>query len=142
MRVELPQLVPIGVDQEKFTQYLQHTDPCFGRHFSKSAKECKDCTTPVITDGKLCLLKEVCAAACAGSSKPATIKELAGPDVLARLQAGKTVMQLFVEIMDGGDPNVVGAQARAHLDKRLRYYRNKGMLIPNVPTTQELLVGL
>ncbi len=134
------QLVVIGADSEKVNRFLSTDDPCYGRHFSKSAPECKECTAPVVADGHLCLMRDMCAALSAGGDTPALIKELSGVEIQQRLAAGTTVPQMFVEVLNGGDASLVGAKARDLLCRRLRYLTSKGMPAPRVPTLKELTV--
>jgi len=124
---------------EEFASYLEERDPCFGKHFAKSADACKDCLAPVIVDGTLTLLRDLCHARCEGAESPAMLKALTSQDVRNRLAAGKTVAEIFTEVLGDSDPSVAAAAARDLLYRRFYYLRTeKGFPVPDLPPTKEL----
>lgn len=133
-----PWLEFIGGDSEKFNEYIYTNDPCFGKYFAKSAAECKACITPVIVDGQLKLLRDVCQAVCA-QAPIGVIVRLSAQQVLQRLQAGKNVAAIWLEMVGTADAQTVGAEVRQILYDRLWWLKNQGHLVPTLPKTSELL---
>lgn len=123
---------------EDFTQYLEKDDPCFEKAFAKSAKECKECRAPVLMDGKIHLLRDVCEARTRGADSPTQLKRLTSQEVLDRLVGGAEPPELFREVLADSDPDIAGAAARALIKQRLNYLEQKGIPVPDLPRTKEL----
>src|SRR5688572_22612021 len=99
---------------------LQDGGSCFGKCFSKSAVECKQCTAPVLLNNRIVLFKELCEATCK-ATEVAGLRKLSALDISNMLAAGKTVREIWLEILNGGDVKVYGTQARTLLAQRFRY---------------------
>jgi hypothetical protein len=131
----------IGVkDNVKTLKVLATKDPCFGKEFAKSASECKACVAPVAYQGKVHLLKEICAMLCNGAQSPVSLRRLTSSDVRERIEKGASMQEIFEEILADNDPAIAATEARALLYQRVNYIK-KSLPVPNVPTTEELLNG-
>lgn len=131
---------PVGADRELFRQYLEEHDPCFGFDFAKTADECKACTAPVVIDGELYLLREVCKDVSAGADTPTDLNRLTSQDVRRRRVQGKSVEDIFWEIVGDSDPRVAGVEARSILYSRFKYLHDEyGLPMPDIPRTDELI---
>lgn len=118
-------------------------DPCFGEDFAKTADACKECTAPVVVDGEIYLMREVCRAICRGALKPTRLNRLTSRDVRDRLFEGATVEEIWAEILGDSDPEAAGAEARKLLYNRLYYIeRNYDYPTPDLPTTDELVQAI
>jgi len=138
MSIGLLKLVGANEDDGRFARYLEADDPCFGRHFAKSATECQVCLCPVVLDGRLLLLREVCQARCAGTNA-GSIKRLTSQQILESLTKGATPTDLWLDILNGSDPGEFGAEARLLLADRLWYLANhRGVSKITVPKLKEL----
>lgn len=116
-------------------------DPCFGKQFAKSAKTCIECRAPVLIEGKIKLMREVCAARSRGADTPFELQKLSTRDVVQRLERGDTLQMIFREIIGGAPEEVAGPAARQLLVDRLLYLKSTGTSVPDVPKTKELLNG-
>jgi hypothetical protein len=134
------ELTLVGSDKSlEFQEYLQSDDPCFGEHYAKRAEECKNCTAPVIVNGRLVLLNELCEARTKGADDPLQLKRLTSQDVLDRLQSGASILDIFDEILADNDLDDAAVQARSILAARLRYLQKEYDLpVPSAPKTKEL----
>ena len=122
-----------------FSRYLQEDDPCFGKHFARTVKECLACVAPVIMDQKLYLIRDLCEARCQGADSPGSLQVLAAQDVLARLESGQSVQELFQAILGDSEPALLGAAARQMLSDRFAYLRSsRKLLTPPLPPLKEL----
>lgn len=138
---ELPTLEPIGLEMgaEQYTRFLQERDPCFGRHFAKTVEACKRCRAPVIMEGQVYLLLEVCRGVSEGQDRPHRLNRLTSQDVFQRLQEGATTQDIFEEILAQNDPDVAAVAARQILARRLRYLERKHEVpVPDLPKTEQL----
>lgn len=125
-----------------FNRLLQSGVDCFGALYSASAPECRVCTAPVVHEGRLCLLSEVCAMASAhrgNGNGSSTFRRLSSEDVIGQLEAGRTLVDIFRDMTAGTNVDAVGAAARAYLNDRLRYIKTeRGMPVPPLPRLKEL----
>lgn len=129
----------IGGDSVVFNELLSDESNCFGRRYAASSAVCQECLTPVIGQGTLLLLKEVCALECSKAT-PGQLKRLTSRDVLERLHGGQSIGQIFYEILNGTNPKINGTVARTLLHDRLWYIKNTmGTPVPVLPPTKELL---
>lgn len=125
---------------EGFATYLDEQDPCFGKHFAKSAPECKRCTAPVIVEGALCFLRDLCEARTKGASSPAGLVALTSRDVMERLERGSSAEEIFREVLGDSDPQVAAVAARQLLYSRFYYIRTElEVPVPELPPTEELI---
>lgn len=181
-------LVLIGGDSARFNSFLNNgVDPCFGKCYALSARECRECTTPVVLDGRFLLLNDVCRALTAASKKPVaqespkalapatqtpvvpTVRAVSGPvsapppspeleavaelhtpnparikklpyrDVMYRLQEGRSVLEIFLEILDEGTLDSEGPLARTYLYGAFWYIeKSLGLPVPKLPVFREL----
>ena len=132
-------LQAVGVPQELFDSYLPN-DPCFGRRYAKSVRECQECLLPVVMEGRLHLLNEVCKARTEGLKKISPITRLTSQDILERLNAGVSAREIFEEILGDADPATAAVEARTLLKVRMMYLQRKtGLPMPALPPTKELL---
>lgn len=142
---QFPRLVLIGGDTDAFNRFLETDDPCFGRFYSASSGECKDCVAPVLENGQVFLLKEVCRTRTAvgkGGRAPtgtARINRLPSRDVMDRLSAGKSATDIFLEILGAADIDFLGREARQYLYDSFYYLREShGVVTPDLPKLKEL----
>lgn len=115
----------VGGKSAQFQRFLATADPCFGRLFKPDAAECKECVCPVVINDKVFLLREACATRTAANrakgpedqpSPPTTrMLRLSSQEVVDRFHAGKTWEDVFVEMLAGGDPELLGIAVRARL---------------------------
>lgn len=130
-------------EQEVYRDFLERNDPCFGCHFAKTADECKECTAVVEYNGRLHTLRELCKAKSEGKEDPINLKRLSSQDVISRLRGGKSVAEIWWEILDGTDPDEGGTEAWRILYNRLRYLeKEKGLPVPDLKPTKMLLNDL
>lgn len=128
----------IGVPNDKAQEILRSEEDCFGQHFAKTADECKRCIAPVLHDGRVKTVRDLCRAECEDSA-PDRIKRLTSDEVLDLVRRGREPVEIWAEILDGQPPPVAGVEARSLMAARLRYLsREKGLQVPEPPTTQEL----
>lgn len=114
-------------------------DICFGRFFAKTNPECISCRAPVIHQGKVVLMRDVCAMKCSGKATPAKLNRLNSTQVMERLERGVAVKDIFKEILGDSDPSVVAAAARQMLIDRFLYLKTLGVETPAVSKTKDLL---
>lgn len=132
------ELLLVGGDSEAFNRYLKD-DPCLGQHFSSTDSVCAECVAPVIVRGQLHLMKDVCRARLSGSDTPEDLVRLTSQDVLAMLQRGDSVEDIFACILNGARIEDHASMARKVLNARLRYLeRTYDVPVPNLPTVEEL----
>jgi hypothetical protein len=113
---------------------------CFGKHHAKTVKECRECTAPVIIEGELYLFRELCQARTQGAESLSKLKTLTTQDVIDRLQRGKSVEEIFSEILGDADPETQAATARHLLYLRFVYMqRNLELPTPHLPPRKELI---
>lgn len=131
---------------ELFNRALEK-DLCFGKGYAKTAQECGDCLCPVISDGKLYTLNEICATrtksvqrqfrkakAGAGDFSKFAVRELV--DMLGQ---GMSVVDIYFRMLGEANIDLVGGEARKHLWRQCYYLREKRkMPIPYPPTLEEL----
>lgn len=157
----LPVVTLIGGNAPaKFQQYIERDDPCFGRYFSRTAEECKRCTCPVIADGQVLLLREVCQAVKGAGLRPAAPPpppdpvpqvrstssarlsrpiRLTSREVAARLSEGKAPEEIFLEILNGCDFETYATISRQYLYESFWYIKTAfGAPVPSIPTKKEL----
>lgn len=147
------ELVLIGGNSAAFQVLLTRLDPCFGKNYAKSAKECKDCLCAVISGGRVHVLNEVCREesrqrqvqiAAAPERVPAAtapqLKKVSYTDVSRKIQEGKTWFDMFVDMLDGADPTEYGTDVRNYL-YGARYHIAKvwGLPVPSVPHKKDLI---
>lgn len=135
-------VIGLDVPAEVITERLR-SGSCFGDLYAKSAEECKACTAPVIVDGTLLLMKEACRAATAETA-PGELLRLTSQQVLRRWEEGRSVPDIFREILNGADPEAYGTDAREILYRRFRYLTKKDpedavTAVPDIPPTKELI---
>ena len=135
--MDLQELDFIGGDSALFRRYLEEDDPCFGRSFAKSAIECQQCTRPVVFEGKVTLLSDVCRAFFTGGSAN-VIRRLTTREVETRLKNGKSIKSIFIDILNGCDVRELGAAARQLLYDRL-WYLKQTQPVPDLPKLKELI---
>lgn len=138
-----PLVQPIGFPgftPETFTQYLQETDPCFGKSFAKSSKECQACLLPVLMDGRILLLNDLCSQTrkAGGVLTGDRLLPLTSQEVRERLGQGASPEDLFASILGEADPKILGGEARRLLKTRLTYLRQQGTPVPDLPPLSEL----
>ena len=132
----------IGLPGNEAVQFLQAgQDVCFGKSFAKSVKECIECRAPVIQNGKLMLMRDVCAMVCLGEDKKIEIKKLTSKEVLDRLERGVSLVVIFREILGDAPVAHAGGQARQLLVDRLLYLRSLSPagLPESVPKLKDLV---
>jgi hypothetical protein len=114
----------IGLPGNEAADFLARGDDvCFGKHFAKTASECIQCRAPVIKDGKLLLMKDLCAMTVLGEKKLEIVK-LTSKEVLERLERGVDLRTIFREILGSAPVTHAGATARQLLVDRLMYLRS------------------
>lgn len=124
----------------EFLRVLKERVPCFGKDFAKTAKECRSCLAPVVVQGKLHLLREICQARSRGAATYAQLVILTTQDVIERLERGKGVEEIFAEVLGDADPDLQAAAARQLISLRLVYMkRDLGLPTPKLPPRKELL---
>ena len=133
-------LVVVGVaDSDAVVAYLKDGDVCFGKSFAKSAPECISCRAPVVFQGRLHLMKEICAAKVLGSAGVEHINKIPARVVLERFESGASVFDVFREIVGDSTVEHTGALARQVLVDRLAYLTSIGFKAPEVPRTKVLI---
>lgn len=147
----------VGGNTAAFRKLLSELDPCFGQNYAKTVLTCRECICPVIVNGKVELLNDVCREATrqnkekakaggtttVSTSKggaPPTLNKMSYADVSRALQAGKTWFDLFVEVLGDADPEEYATDAREFL-YGAQYYIRKTWDLPvaKVPKRKELL---
>lgn len=132
-------IVLLGGNSEVFREYLKTDDPCFGKSYAKTSDVCRSCICPVLFDGRVMLLHEVCAAWQA-PGVIAALKRLSSAEVLDRIKRGKTAKDIFTEILNGTDPVANGKAARDILSGRWWYLRfEKREQLPDLPALKDLV---
>ena len=70
---------------------------------------------------------------------PGLLQPLTTREVLSRLESGKTVEEIFHELLGEGDPELLGQAAREILYNRLYYMKTTlGLPTPTLPPLEEL----
>jgi hypothetical protein len=136
-------LVFLGVNNnEKAVKYLLEEDPCFGRQYAKTAAECSRCRAPVLLNGKVSLLNEVCKSLTQEDTIPVQVKKLTSKQVIDKIQAGLSPTEIISEMV-GDEPSYQQVkEARTLLAVRMSYIKNnKNLPVPEVPTLRELWNG-
>lgn len=124
------------------TEYLESgDDPCFGKGFAKTAAACIECRAPVLIDGKVRLMRELCAAKCKGVESPMDLHHLTSRDVAQRLERGEPIAAIFRSILGDVPPDIGATSARQVLVDRLLYLKTTGFPVPVVPRAKDLLDG-
>lgn len=122
-----------------FEALIQSPEDCFGERFARTVTECKDCRAPVILDGKIFLLREICASQSQGGKDPVRLNRLTSVDVLDRLEAGASACDIFLEILNGAPMELGGSEARQILRRRFQYLEREFELpVPVLPTLRTL----
>lgn len=117
-------------------EYLEGgSDPCFGKSFAKSAPECINCRAPVLIQGKVRLVRDICAARMRGAKSPMELHRLTSTEVQQRLERGDSIAAIFNEILGDTPFELGGAIARQLLVDRLLYLKGN---YPQVPRAKEL----
>jgi hypothetical protein len=143
MADKLRDLVFLGAeDNEKTLRYMLEDDPCFGRKYAKTASECDRCRAPVLLDGKVSLLNEVCKSVTEDDTTPVQIKKLTSKQVLDKVRSGLSPVEI-IEHMTGGDPSYREVvEARGLLASRMAYLKHqKNLPVPDIPTIKEIWDG-
>lgn len=136
----LPELDLIGGPTDVLKAHLAE-DVCFGKHYAKTVKECRECVCPVVVEERVLLLSEVCAALC-GKAAPGHLKRLTSKEIEKRLST-MSVVEIFKEIVNEMPVEQAAADARALLYDRLYYLREeKGVPVPDLPSTEDLVAAL
>ena len=136
------ELLLVGGDSKAFNEYLKD-DPCLGKAFSATNDVCNQCTAPVITHGRLYLMRDICRARMQGEETPEDVLRLTSQDVLAMLQRGAPIEDIFATILNGAQAEEMAYVARQILQQRLNYLqRTYKIPIPSIPTTEELKESL
>jgi len=139
--VVLPELDLIAGRTNVFRDHLAEPENCFGKHYAKTAPECKKCLCPVVHEGHVWLLNEVCANLC-GTAAPSNLKRLSSQEVQERL-THKTVEEIFKEILNESNPEINGSAARQLLYDRLWHLRTHlGVPTPPVPSLKVLVASV
>lgn len=131
------ELTVIGIDNST-VQRESEAWACFGKCYSKRAPECRRCIAPVVADGQVFLMREVCEQATLGSRKAVRTNHLTTQEIMTRLQAGKSLMDVFVEMLQGGDIDVVGRETYRVLYGRIKYIEKKGVPVPALSPFKEM----
>lgn len=129
----------VGLDDAAVDYLEGGTDLCFGKYYAKTVFECINCRAPAILEGRIVLLKEICAMKTAGTSSPLKLKKLNSQQVMERLEKGESLSSIFKEILGSAPPGQAAAAARQLLVDRLSYLKTVGFAAPEVPRTKELL---
>lgn len=132
-------MILVGADLPpgEFLQFLKERDVCFGNYL-QTARECDKCRAPVIVDDKLVLLKEACQAETTGAANTGALKKLSTQQVIDRIEQGKTIEEIFEEVLNGLDPEMMATVARNSLNLRLNYMKSIDIPAPKLPTAKEL----
>lgn len=127
---------------ETIRKKLEEESNCFGQLFSEEDDECKKCVAPVIVNGQLRLMNEVCESFCKKEKAPANYRKLSSSKIKTLLQKGATLPEIF-KLMIGEDYSQEDAvEARKCLRYRLYYLENaKDYPTPELPSLQELIDG-
>lgn len=125
----------------EFGKYLEEVDPCFGKHFAKSAPECKECLAPVVVEGKLLFLRDLCEARTHGADTPDHLVRLTTNDVIVRLDHGKSLQEIYAEILGDSTSEVTAKAARSLLAARLSRMRFLELPTPALPPLKDLQKG-
>lgn len=121
----------------KVGDFAKH-DVCFGRH-AKTSDDCKACRMPVTMNGRLLLFKDMCAARTAGV-EVGTLNRISEGEVRKRLEDGRSVYEVWREILGDCDPKGYAREARTVLYQRLSDLKKEyGFKMPKIPRTQELI---
>lgn len=124
---------------DEFTRFLEEQDPCFGKHFAKTAPECQRCLAPIIVQGRLSFVRDLCEAQCKGAESPQLLRDLTTQDIIQRLEQGKSVEEIFVEVLGDADPKLAADAARQLLYRRFYYMRKTlDLPTPELPPMKEL----
>lgn len=129
----------IGIDPAAVEYLESGGDVCFGKMYSKTNPSCVECRAPVAINGRIALLKEVCAAKCAGVEEPYRLNSLSSNEVLKRLEQGQSYAQVFKEILGSNPPELAASAARQMLVDRLVYLKSVGFECQPVPRAKFLL---
>lgn len=123
--------------------FEQGGDPCFGKYYAKTAPECVMCVAPVVIDGKVRLMRDVCAARSKGAENTVDLERLTSRDVAQRIERGEPLHTIFAAILGDAPPEIAASAARQILVDRLLYLKSTGARIPEeVPRVKELLGAL
>lgn len=114
-------------------------DPCFGKAFARSTPQCIECRAPVLVDGRILLMRELCVMRMRGAQTPMQLHHLTSRDVLQRLERGESLPAIFAEILGDAAPDLMASTARQLLVDRVLYLRSTGMTIGDVPRVKEML---
>ena len=114
-------------------------DPCFGKAFARSTAICIECRAPVVIEGKIRLMREVCSAKQRGADQLADLHRLTSREVLQRLERGDSITAIFKEILGDLPPEMGGAAARQLLVDRLVYLKTVGVATNPVPSYKAIL---
>lgn len=126
-------------EQEVFQLYLDNPQgDCFGKRFAKSAAECQACLLPVIVEGRITFMRDLCEARTKGAASPTQLVRLTTRDVIRRLDQGQSPQTIFNEILGDSDPSTGAQAARALLASRLGRMRFLGLPTPKLPPLAEL----
>lgn len=121
-------------------EYLQSGDDvCFGKNYAKSTDACVACRAPVLIDGKIRVMREVCAPLSRGMTGPVDLQRLTSAEVLQMLEQGATPEAIFRKILGQVDPQLGAAAARQLLVDRFFYLSSIKIPTPSVPKTKDLL---
>ncbi len=129
----------IGLDSAAVDYLESGEDVCFGKWFAKTTTECRSCRAPVIRDGRVILMRDMCQIRTQGLSGPVQLVRLTSKQVLERLERGDPFCRIFGEIMGGAPPHAAATAARQVMLDRFIYLRSVGMEIGKVPRTKELV---
>lgn len=139
--------IPLPVfadDPDAAVEYLRDEDPCFGRHYSSSADECRRCTAPMDDGGRVVLCREACRERSTGVADVGRLRYNPGSrDVWRMIRRGFTPVDVF-RACAGDDPDDATARA-AHriMKRRWRYLEKKGIPgLPNLPDRETLVAAL
>lgn len=131
-------LAIIGLSHPDQHEGILHRNPCFGKEYSASLAECRNCRCPLIVDGELLLSRQVCEARTLGAQAPVDVLNFSSQEVLQLFEEGLKLEEIFLR-MTKGNLEVGAVEARQILSRRVRYLQSyKGVPLPDVPPTEEL----
>lgn len=130
----------IGLDNNEAVEYLESgSDICFGRSYAKSVFDCINCRAPVIKDGKIYLMKEICATKCAGRKDVSGLRKLTSREVMELVEKGVSLAMIFRMILADCPPEQQSAEARQVLVDRAAHLKTIGLDLGKIPRTTDLL---
>ena len=125
--------------KEKLRAFLKTKDPCFGKSYDKDETACNKCRMPVLLNGELFIMKEVCKSISKTGIAPLRVKRISSNKVLDRVQTGDTAEEIVVDIVQPDATYDEVAEARTVVATRLSYLKNqKNVPVPDLNSTKEI----